>query len=109
MERAARPTDRSPAIARVGGRADGRGVGRIEIGWVRGGGGEDWKSERRTLYIILLQRWRGMCASGPRPVGTRTFYYFIVPVLYNIIFCTFYFYFTATTVQRVYVSSSTAE
>jgi len=108
---ASRATDRPISGDRASGRAgrrSGRGEDRDRVGQGRGGG-EDWKSERRTLYIILLQRWRGMCASGPRPVGTRTFYYFIVPVLYNIIFCTFYFYFTATTVQRVYVSSSTAE
>lgn len=99
------PTDLRRSL--VGGRAGGRGVGRIEIG-LAGGSGWRWIGNRRGAhYIILLQRWSGMRASGPRPVGTRTFYYFIVPVLY-IIFCTFYFHFTATTVQRIYVSSSSS-
>lgn len=92
--------------SRVGWRAGGRGVGRMVIGRA-GGSGWRWIGNRRGAHYTLLQRWSGMRASGLRPVGTRTFYYFIVPVLY-IIFCTFYFHFTATTVQRVYVSSSSS-
>jgi len=107
MERVATDSDRRRSREWAGGQTAGAWGGSRSGGSAAGWGAEeDWKSERRTSYThIYICYIIAEVESGPRPVGTRTFYYFIVPVLY-IIFCTFYFYFTATTTTTTTVCAA---